>query len=178
MRIKIIRIIIIGLFLTIALNLIYVQVIRGRYFYHLSTNNRIRIVPLEGWRGKIKDRNGTVLADSRVAYNVMVAPQGIDDRKELFRFLGEVLEIDQTIIEKRYLNKKLAPFAPVVIAEDVPRNKAIIIEESKSRLGMNHRPPRLNRKNSIRKHEKTTSIMRIILRIILNQSSGLKDLRI
>jgi len=107
MRIKIIRIIIIGLFLTIALNLVYVQVIRGRYFYHLSTNNRIRIVPLEGWRGKIKDRNGTVLADSRIAYNVMVAPQDIDDRQKLFRFLGEVIEIDQTILEKRYLSKKL-----------------------------------------------------------------------
>jgi len=55
MRIKIIRIVIIGLFLMIALDLIYVQVIRGRHFYHLSTNNRIRIVPLEGWRGRIKD---------------------------------------------------------------------------------------------------------------------------
>jgi len=134
MRIKIVRIIIIGLFLTIALNLIYIQVIRGRYFYHLSTNNRIRIVPLEGWRGKIKDRNGTVLADSRVAYNVMVAPQDINDRQELFRFLGNVLEVDQKIIEKRYLRKKQAPFAPVVVAEDIPRNKAIILEESKYRF--------------------------------------------
>lgn len=99
----------------------------------MSTNNRIRIVPLEGWRGKIKDRNGTILADSRVAYNVMVAPQDIDDRQELFRFLGEVLGIDQAIIEKRYLSKKLAPFAPVIVAEDIPRNKAIILEESKYR---------------------------------------------
>jgi len=133
MRIKVIRIIIIGLFLIIALDLIYVQVIRGRYFYHLSTNNRIRIVPLEGWRGKIKDRNGNILADSRVAYNVMVAPQDIGDRQKIFQFLSKVLEIDQEIIEKRYLRKKLAPFAPVTVAENISRDKAIVLEEGKYR---------------------------------------------
>lgn len=133
MRIKIIRVIIYGLFLTIALNLIYVQVIRGGYYYHLSANNRIRIVPLEGWRGKIKDRNGIVLADSRIAYNVMVAPQDIGDRQELFQFLSQVLDIDASIIERRYLRKKLAPFAPVKIAENISRNKAIVLEENKYR---------------------------------------------
>jgi len=133
MRIKIVRVIICGLFLTIALNLIYVQVIRGGYFYHLSANNRIRIVPLEGWRGKIKDRNGIVLADSRIAYNVMIAPQDIGDRHELFQFLSKVLEVDASIIEQRYLRRKLAPFAPVIVAKNIPRNKAIILEESKYR---------------------------------------------
>ena len=133
MRIKIIRIIIIGLFLTIALDLVYVQVIRGRYFYHLSSNNRIRIIPLEGWRGKIKDRNGKILADSHIAYNVMIAPQDIGDRQKLFQFLSKVLEIDETIIEKRYQQKKLAPFVPVVVAENIPRDQAIVLEEGKYR---------------------------------------------
>jgi len=133
MRIKIIRIVIIGLFIIIALDLIYVQVIRGRYYYHLSTNNRIRIVPLEGWRGRITDRNEKILADNRVAYDVMVAPQDIYDRDELFLFLSRVLGIDQKIIEQRYIRKKSAPFAPVVVAGDVGRDKAIILEESKYR---------------------------------------------
>lgn len=131
MRIKIIRIVIIGLFVLIVADLIYVQVIRGRYFYHLSTNNRIRIVPLEGWRGRITDRNGKVLADRRVAYNVMVAPQDLHDRQELFQFLAKVLNINQKAIEEKYAQKKHAPFAPVVVAEDIDRNKAIILEESK-----------------------------------------------
>jgi len=133
MRIKIIRIVIIGLFLAIALDLIYVQVIRGRYFYHLSKNNRIRIVPLEGGRGRIKDRNSQILADSRIAYNIMVAPQDIYDREKLFQYLSKVLEADQAKLEQRYARKKFAPFAPVVIAEDIPRDKAIVLEESKYR---------------------------------------------
>jgi len=131
MRIKIIRVVIIGLFLVIALDLMYVQVIRGRYYYRLSKNNRIRIVPLEGWRGRITDRNGKVLADRRMAYNVMVAPQDIGDRRELFQFLGKVLGLDQKRIERRYVQKKSAPFAPVIVAEDIDRDKAIILEESR-----------------------------------------------
>ncbi len=131
MRIKVIRIIIIGLFVLIAADLVYVQVIRGQYFYHLSTNNRIRIVPLEGWRGRIMDRHGKVLADRRVAYNVMVAPQDLHDRQELFQFLAKVLGVDQKTIETRYAQKKYALFAPVVVAEDIDRDKAIILEESK-----------------------------------------------
>ena len=66
MRLKIIRIVIFCLLLMLVLELFYVQVIRGRHFYDLSTNNRIRVVPLEGWRGRIIDRNGTVLAVSGV----------------------------------------------------------------------------------------------------------------
>ena len=131
MRIKIIRFIIIGLFLTIALDLIYIQVIRGRYYFYLSKNNRIRIVPLEGWRGRIKDRNGKILADSRVAYHVMVAPQDVHNQSDLFHFLSKVLGVEQDALERRYVQKKLAPFAPVIIAENIPRSKAIVLEESK-----------------------------------------------
>ena len=131
MRLKIIRIIIVGLFVLIVAGLFYVQVIRGQYFFHLSANNRIRIVPLEGWRGRIKDRNGKVLADRRVAYNVMVAPQDLHDRQELFRFLAKVLGIDEKKIEEKYTQKKYALFAPVVVAEDIARDKAIILEENK-----------------------------------------------
>ena len=134
MRLKIIRLAIIGLFLVIAVDLFYVQVIRGRYFYFLSKNNRVRIVPLEGWRGKIKDRNGVILGDSRIAYNVMVAPKDIREHDELFAYISKVLQIDPDTLKKRYNKLKYAAFAPVVLAEDVDRDKAIILEENKYRF--------------------------------------------
>jgi len=134
MRIKIIRIIIIGLFLIVVMDLFYVQVIRGSYYYHLSKNNRIRIVPLEGWRGKIKDRNGKILADNRNSYNVVVIPQDIKDIEKLFSYLSEVLDINQKRLVQRYRQNKAAPFAPVIIAQDIERSKAIILEENKYRF--------------------------------------------
>jgi penicillin-binding protein 2 len=134
MRLKIIRVVIIILFLVIAGDLIYVQVIRGSYFYNLSVNNRIRIVPLEGWRGRIRDRNGTVLADNRIAYNVVVTPQAIENGERLFNFLSQVLQEDPTALSKRFHKRKFTPFAPVVIAEDITRRQVIMIEENKFRF--------------------------------------------
>jgi penicillin-binding protein 2 len=134
MRIKVIRIGIICLFLVIVLDLFYVQAIRGRYFYNLSKNNRIRVVPLEGWRGRILDRNGKVLADNRMSYNVMVTPQDVKDTQKLFHFLSEVLKIDQKKIIQKYRQREFTPYTPVNIVENISREQAIILEENKYRF--------------------------------------------
>ena len=134
MRLKIIRLITGGFFWFIVAGLFYTQVIQGEYFFRLSVNNRIRVVPMEGWRGQIKDRSGKVLADNRLSYDVMVTPQEIGDATELFRFLGETLGVNGQTIARRYGRKKNAPFAPVVIEQDVSKEEAIIIEENKYRF--------------------------------------------
>ncbi len=134
MRIKIIRLIIIGLFLMIALELMYVQVIRGPFYFRLSKNNRIRVVPLEGWRGKIKDRQGEILADNVLSFDAVVIPQDTVFKQELFTFVGQVLKIDQKKIAQNYALRKFAPFAPVVIAQDITREQAIVIEENRYRF--------------------------------------------
>ena len=134
MRLKIIRLVIIALFIVLVLELFYVQVIRGQHYYNLSLNNRIRIVPLEGWRGRIKDRHEKVLADSRISYNILVSPQDIVNIQELFQFLSQVLGVDQPTLIDAYRRKKFTPFAPVAVAENVDRQKAIKIEENKFRF--------------------------------------------
>ena len=134
MRLKIIRVITGGLFSFIVAGLFYTQVIQGEYFFRLSVYNRIRVVPMEGWRGQIRDRNGKVLADNRLSYDVMVTPQEISDGGGLFRFLSETLGVNEQVIARRYGRKKNAPFAPVVIAQDVSKEEAIVIEENKYRF--------------------------------------------
>jgi len=134
MRLKIIRIVIFCLLLLLILELFYVQVIRGSHFYELSMNNRIRVVPLEGWRGKITDRNGTVLADNKQSFQVTVTPQEIQDLDGLFGFLSKVLGESKDSLLKEYYRKKFTPFAPVVIVENIDEETAIKIEENKFRF--------------------------------------------
>ncbi len=134
MRIKIIRFVIIGLFCGLVADLFYVQALKGNYYFRLSENNMIRVVPLEGWRGKIIDRNGTVLADNRRAYNVMVMGQEIKNSEEIFDFLSKVLKVSSKKLKKRYFQRKTAPFIPVIIAKNISSEKAIIIEENKYRF--------------------------------------------
>jgi len=133
MRIKIIRVIIACLFLLILVELIYVQVLRGEYYFNLSSNNRIRVIPLEAFRGRILDRNGKIMAENRNSYNVLVTPQDINDQNLLFVFLSEVLDMEKDVLVKRYTKKKYTPFTPVSLAEDVSKEQAIVIEENRYR---------------------------------------------
>ena len=134
MRLKIFRIIITVMFLSIAAGLINTQVIRGFDYFTQSRNNIIRVVPIDGKRGLILDRNGVVLADNRMSFDVMVVPQELKDRDAVFAYLSKTLGIDKEKLIKIYRRKILASFAPVVIASDVKRETAIVLEENKFRF--------------------------------------------
>ena len=56
-------------FLILALNLFRMQILKGAYYRSLSEKNRIRILYLEGPRGRILDRNGEPLASNRLSFN-------------------------------------------------------------------------------------------------------------
>jgi penicillin-binding protein 2 len=134
MRFKILRIIVFFLLGMIALNLFYAQIVRGSYYYTLSMRNRIRVVPLEGVRGRILDRKGVTLADNELSFDVAVVPQDIDDDDELFHYLSKVLNVPPAELRKRFKRRFLTPFAPVPIADDVSREVAIAIEENRFRF--------------------------------------------
>jgi len=134
MRLKILRIILILCFLVLTTGLVYVQVLKGNYYYNLSVNNRIRIIPLEGQRGRILDRNGEVLAENRLSFNVTIIPQDVVDQTILFEYLSKVLGTSSEKLLKTFQQRRDTPFAPVVLAEDVDRKVAMILEENKFRF--------------------------------------------
>jgi len=112
-------------------SLFYMQIIHGGYYHRQSMNNRIRVVPADAPRGKIVDRNGIILADNRIVYHVGVVPQDVEDKKALFGFLGRMLDRDPDFLERQFERKKQAPFAPVILAQDISRELAVKIEEEK-----------------------------------------------
>jgi penicillin-binding protein 2 len=131
MRLNIIQSLIFFFLGLIVCGLVYMQIIHGEYYHRQSTNNRIRVVAIDGARGKIVDRNGIILADNRVAFHVGIIPQEIGDKKALFDYLGGVLNRDPEFLERQFERKKLAPFAPVILAQDISRELAVRIEEEK-----------------------------------------------
>ncbi len=129
MRHNILRNIIFFLFLVIVANLFYLQVIRGRYFLHLSQNNSLRVISIDGPRGRILDRNGRVLAESVKSYDAAVIPQDLKNKTAVFIFLAGVLQADAAMLEKRYEKNRTTPFAPVIVAEGLSREQAITLAE-------------------------------------------------
>src|SRR5436309_7573839 len=55
----------------------YLQILSGDRYLAEARNNRVRSIKVEAPRGKIVDRNGTVLVDNRTALTVEVAPRDL-----------------------------------------------------------------------------------------------------
>jgi len=111
--------------------LFYMQIIHGDYYHRQSMNNRIRVVPIDGARGRILDRNGILLAGNRIVYHVGVVAQDVEDNNALFNYLGQVFDRDPNLLERQFQRKETAPFAPVILAQDISRELAVKIEEEK-----------------------------------------------
>ncbi len=62
-------------FLAVLVNLFRMQLLQGDYYRTLSEKNRIRVIFLEGPRGKILDRKAELLASSRLSFNCSVIPR-------------------------------------------------------------------------------------------------------
>ncbi|MDP1853560.1 MAG: penicillin-binding protein 2 [Candidatus Omnitrophota bacterium] len=135
MRLELFSKIICGIFLAVICGLFYTQIIRGAFYYELSQKNRIRLIPQDGVRGNILDRNGKVLADSRLSFAVSVIPQEVENKDEAFGLLAGMLRIEKSSLMKAYKNGYAAPFAPVLLKDNITKNEALFLEENKYRLG-------------------------------------------
>ena len=65
-------------FLLILFRLIFLQLLNYESFKKMSEENRIRLIAAQPIRGRIIDKNGYVLADSRVKYSLIIKPQSVN----------------------------------------------------------------------------------------------------
>jgi len=117
------------IFILLALGLVYTQVLRFPYYSKLSRDNAIRIIPIEGPRGTIFDRNGAPLVNDRISFNVAVVYQELRNREKLIRLLTNLLDVPRKDMEDAIDRSARKPYAPVTIVEDIDKNKAFILEE-------------------------------------------------
>ncbi|MEK6728149.1 MAG: penicillin-binding protein 2 [Candidatus Omnitrophota bacterium] len=133
-RIKIINILVTCAFLVLIFGLIYLEVIQGKKYRVLSNKNCIRLLPQSGARGKILDRYGNVIADSKLSYDVMISPQGSANREEALMGVSHVLKISQNDLREKIKKDYVSMSLPVVIARNIDIKKAIALEELKPDL--------------------------------------------
>ena len=70
----------------------------------MSDENRIRLIATQPIRGRILDKNGYVLADSRVKYSLIVKPQSVNQSNwEKHKLsIADLLNVDSNAIQKKY----------------------------------------------------------------------------
>lgn len=117
------------IFLLLGLGLSDIQLIHGRRYRKMSENNCVRLIPQEGSRGRILDREGRVIVDSSLSYNLMVLSsqnRGLDNTlPEVSRILG----ISPKELKDNYRRNLVGSFMPTVVAANIGARKAIALDE-------------------------------------------------
>jgi len=124
------------LFLLILFRLIFLQLLNYESFKKMSDENRIRLIASQPIRGRITDKNGYVLADSRVKYSLIIKPQSVNknnwDKHKLN--ISDLLGIDSNLIQEKYFdgleNQKLA----VTILDNLNVDQLIKFKENEDNL--------------------------------------------
>jgi len=123
-------------FLLILCRLIFLQLLNYESFKKMSDENRIRLIPSQPIRGRILDKNGNVLANSRVKYSLIIKPQYVKKsnwEKHKSR-ISNLLNIDSNLIQKKYsdglTNQKLS----VIIIDDLNADQLIKFKENEGNL--------------------------------------------
>jgi penicillin-binding protein 2 len=122
-------------FLLVIGGLLYTQVFRFAHYNTLSRNNAIRIIPIDGPRGRILDREGKLLVTNRLSFNVALIYQELKSRERLIELLNGTLGIPRKDLIAAIDSAAEKPYVPVTILEDIGKEKAIALEEAAS--GMN-----------------------------------------
>src|SRR5690606_29497633 len=87
-------------------------------------------------RGVIRDREGRVLADNRLAFTVSIVPGGlVDNREAVVERLSRILGRSPAEIEAALqADQRAYPYEPLRVARDVPPEVAVAVEEQRMDL--------------------------------------------
>ena len=118
---------------------------RGEQFVRDAEENRLQLVLQPAPRGAIYDRNRVPLAKNDPAYNVQIVPANLPDDPqdvlEIYNRLSALIDVPATRaaadaagrVNERSLDEMvregqgIAPYRPVLVAQDIPRNAAFQI---------------------------------------------------
>ena len=108
----------------------YLQIVKGSYWRILAEENRIRSYPISPLRGIIYDKNRISLATNVPSLDLMVIPLDLiqkSDYKEILFKISQILGIAESELKQK-INKNPNLSYPIVISENLPRDKAILLE--------------------------------------------------
>jgi len=116
-------------FLILLARLWNLQILHGDEAFESSKRNRIRLQRAQATRGRVLDRYGRTLIDSRPSFNAILVPEDAGDVELTIENLAHFLE--QSTAEVHSLLEKTAkrsPFAEIVVQRDLSFEKVVALE--------------------------------------------------
>lgn len=116
-------------FLLLMAQLWNLQVLHGDEAFESAKRNRIRLQRVQATRGRVLDRYGRVLIDSRPSFNAILVPEDAGDVEltieNLAHFLGQSAAEVRSLLEKTAARP---PFAEIVVKRDLSWEEVVALE--------------------------------------------------
>ena len=123
---------VLGAFVLLFVRLIYLQVIAGEELRRLSLNNSIRLQSIDAPRGRVYDRNQSVLVDNRPSFDVSIILRDAAPVEQTIAKLSEHIQIPSADLMATIKNTKgFSSYKPVLLKQDIGRNALAALEVHK-----------------------------------------------
>ena len=129
MRLTIVGVVVVCLFASLFARLWYLQVINEPQAQAAAQNNGVRLVYEQAPRGRILDRNGTVLVDNRISEEITISRDTAGREPDVVTRLAALLGVSPNSLQRQVQDKRYSPYVPVPVAQDVDTAKIIYIRE-------------------------------------------------
>ncbi len=136
-RLSILALLVIGSFVALYSRLWYLQVLAVDELKAVAKDNRVRLVEYEPPRGRLLDRWGRPLVESKRTQAVALKRGLLENplkKSIVLTRLSNRLNIDLFEMYERLRDGTVSPYKPIAVAYDVSENDAIFIEEHHERF--------------------------------------------
>lgn len=128
-RKSIFNFIIILVFAVLLIGLLNLDILQGAKFRRLSDSNSIRLISQSGARGNILDRNGEVIVDSKISYDVMILPEDLSQVDYVLNRISRILGTQTAQLKAAFKKNFVSSSVPVTVASNIDLKKAILLGE-------------------------------------------------
>ena len=115
-------------FAALAISFWFLQIVQHAKFKEMAENNHQRTLALRAPRGVLFDRNGKVLVENRLSFNISIVREHTKDLNRTIRLLAAVAGVDQGYIRQVVDRHRTEPaYRPIVIIEDASMSQVAAI---------------------------------------------------
>ncbi|MDC3164254.1 penicillin-binding protein 2 [Prochlorococcus sp. AH-716-F13] len=123
-------------FLLILIRLIFLQLLNHETYKKMSDENRIRLIATQPIRGRILDKNGLILADSRFKYSLIIKPQYVSNKawQKYKSKISKLFNISSDSLQKKYSNGLKNKNFSITLLDDLKVDQVIKFKENENIL--------------------------------------------
>ena len=123
-------------FLLILFRLIFLQLLNNDNYKKMSDENRIRLIATQPIRGRILDKNGLVLADSRFKYSLIIKPQYVNENSwHIYKSkISKLFNISADSFQKKYSDGLKNNNFSITLLDDLKVDQVIKFKENENIL--------------------------------------------